>query len=196
MNGSVPHSACDCGQQHPDAELQYRPVVSSVAPGLVVTGQPPIPSTSTTASTPEAWRSAGIDLVLDVTWRGAPLASNSTVRRVWLPVQDDGTPRDPAWFDAIATAVDGASCVLVHCHLGVARAPSVAVALLLTQGWDPFRAVDTVLHARPIATAAYAGDALAWHLGVPLSDERVRSLDEYRSRLVQTLRTPLLTRIG
>lgn len=192
MSDAVPHGACDCGQEHPLAELQYRPVVSRLAPGLVVTGQPPIPTAARAAMPPQRWLDEDIELVLDVTWRGAPLAGTPAIPRVWLPVQDDGTPRDPRWFDAIADAVGNARSVLVHCHLGVARAPSVAFALLLCRGIDPTAALELVLRTRPIATAAYAADALAWWLGTDRDDERVRTLDEHRAVLIDSLRTPLL----
>ena len=81
---------------------------------------------------------------------------------------DDAGQRVPAeWFDvgveAALAAIEGGGTVLVHCHMGVNRGPSLGFAVLLAQGWDPVEALDAVRAARPVAWVAYAEDALRWH---------------------------------
>ena len=52
--------------------------------------------------------------------------------------------------------------VLVHCHMGVNRGPSMAYAILLALGWDAVEALNAISAARPIAGVIYAGNALSW----------------------------------
>jgi dual specificity phosphatase 3 len=53
--------------------------------------------------------------------------------------------------------------VLVHCHMGINRGPSMAYACLLMLGHDPIEAMTMIRSARPIAAIGYAEDALDWH---------------------------------
>ena len=50
--------------------------------------------------------------------------------------------------------------MLVHCHMGINRGPSAAMAVLLDMGHDPVEAFDMVRAARPEAAVFYAMDAL------------------------------------
>jgi dual specificity phosphatase 3 len=50
--------------------------------------------------------------------------------------------------------------MLVHCHMGINRGPSGAMAVLLDRGIDPVQAFDMVRTARPEAAIYYAMDAL------------------------------------
>ena len=82
---------------------------------------------------------------------------------------DDAGQRVPAeWFDGIVawaqTALDTPGArILVHCHMGINRAPSAGFAILLGLGWEPVVALEAIRTARPIAYVAYAEDALRWH---------------------------------
>ena len=73
--------------------------------------------------------------------------SDETLVKTWEPqlkylhhrVADAGQEIGGAWFDALADWVDAAlaepgSKVLVHCHMGVNRAPSAVLALMLNRG--------------------------------------------------------------
>jgi hypothetical protein len=53
--------------------------------------------------------------------------------------------------------------VLVHCHMGVNRAPSTVLAILLDEGMGAIDAYDLIREKRPIAAIAYATDALYAH---------------------------------
>ena len=50
--------------------------------------------------------------------------------------------------------------LLVHCHMGVNRGPSVAYAVLLDRGWGVTEAWDLIREKRPQAAIYYARDAL------------------------------------
>lgn len=84
----------------------------------------------------------------------------------WLGVDDAGQRMPDAWFDTgtahvLARLGDGGT-VLIHCHMGINRGPSMGFAVLLALGWDPVEALDRIRQARPIAYVAYAEDALDW----------------------------------
>ena len=91
------------------------------------------------------------------------------VRYLHHGMDDAGQQVPAAWFDtAVDWALDGLAqggTVLTHCHMGVNRGPSLGLAVLLAQGWDPIEALDAIRAARPIAWVAYAGDVLQWHHG-------------------------------
>lgn len=119
-----------------------------------------------------AWRRLGITHVVDnrLEWSDAGLVA------AWAPelqylhngVDDAGQRMPDAWFDTgvdfVRSALLGANArVLVHCHMGINRGPSLAYAVLLEDGRDPVAAMDAVRSARPIAAIGYAEDALDWH---------------------------------
>ncbi|MFM8972667.1 MAG: hypothetical protein ACKOOG_08510, partial [Actinomycetota bacterium] len=86
---------------------------------------------------------------------------------VWLPTHDNGGAQDPRWFEhgvagILAILDDPDARVVVHCHMGVNRAPSLAFAALLGLGFDPIAALDAIRTARPIAGILYAADAVEW----------------------------------
>lgn len=100
--------------------------------------------------------SAGLDAVVDLR------AEGDSVRRQWpdfvavhaIPLRDHGTPSLDE-LRAAATTVTGlvgeGRTVLVHCHAGVERAPTIACAALLLQGWSLEDAYRRVIERRPAA---------------------------------------------
>ena len=87
----------------------------------------------------------------------------------WLGTDDDGYGQTDEWFEAgtrIAAGVlaDPDRRLVVHCHMGINRAPSLTFATLLSLGWDPIGALDTIRATRPIAKVLYADDAISWWL--------------------------------
>ena len=176
---------CACLRPHPPGEDEFRHAVSIVAPGLAVSGQPMKHDTVPPAS----WEVRGVRLSIDLTDDGSPITTPmSAVSRVWLPAPDDGSPRDPRWFEATTAAASRSDSVLVHCHMGVARGPSVAFAILLTRGWNEVDALEAVMFGRPIASVAYAADALRWWAGPTLAESRVTTLEARRYELMGVLR--------
>ena len=115
------------------------------------------------------WRDAGITHVLDTRyeWTDEDLVAEyaSEIVYGWIGTDDDGRVQPDDWFDAgvafgLEAMAEPGAVVLVHCHMGINRGPSMALRILLELGWDPIDALDAIRAARPIADVAYAGDAL------------------------------------
>lgn len=113
--------------------------------------------------------------------------SDEVLVRTWAPqvrylqhrVADAGQRIGAEWFEDLATWVadalgDPDAKVLVHCHMGVNRAPSAVLALLLSQGVGLRPALDAIRRARPVAVIDYARSALDWHLARTGADARMR----------------------
>ena len=118
-----------------------------------------------------AWRRLGITDIIDVRveWsdKGFVMKFEPAIDYHWLGTDDDGRGQSDTWFDSIVAAAltarsnpDGT--MLVHCHMGINRAPSAALAILLAEGWDIVEALDQIRSARPIAGILYAHDAIDW----------------------------------
>lgn len=56
--------------------------------------------------------------------------------------------------------LDAGEKVLIHCHMGINRGPSVAYAVLLDLDYDPIKAFDLIRAKRDCAAIYYAVDAL------------------------------------
>jgi protein-tyrosine phosphatase len=115
------------------------------------------------------WERVGITHVLDTRseWSDTDLVADLSPGIVygWVPTDDYGGPQPDTWFDdgvafAVEALIEPDTVVLVHCHMGINRGPSMAYRILLELGWDPIEALDAIRTARPIADIAYAGDAL------------------------------------
>lgn len=91
------------------------------------------------------------------------------VSYLWHGMDEAGQRVPGSWFERGVGFVldvwraDSAAVVLVHCHMGINRGPSLGYAVLLALGWDVVEAIDAIRAARPIAHVAYAEDALRWH---------------------------------
>jgi len=88
------------------------------------------------------------------------------IRYTHVGVDDHGGRQRDGWFEegvgaALATVVDGGQ-VYVHCHMGINRGPSMALAVLLSLGWGVTEALDAIIAARPIVGVIYAEDAVRW----------------------------------
>lgn len=123
----------------------------------------------------DQWEASGVGHIIDVR---IERNDSSTVRSThphlgysWLGVDDDGGRQADEWFQAgvdaaLAAIADSATKVLVHCHMGINRGPSMGFAILLATGWEPVAALEAIRAARPIAAVLYAEDALRWWHGV------------------------------
>lgn len=102
----------------------------------------------------------------DIAWVAA---RRPDVKYIHLGVADAGQRMPDTWFEE-GTAVAGRALsdpqarLYVHCHMGINRAPSLAFAILLRQGWAPLAALDHLRRVRSIAYVAYAEDAVDWWL--------------------------------
>jgi dual specificity phosphatase 3 len=90
------------------------------------------------------------------------------LRYRWLGVDDAGQQMPDEWFATgtsyVLAAMAREGRVLVNCHMGINRGPSMGYAVLLALGWDPIEALDRIRGQRPIAHVGYAEDALDWWL--------------------------------
>ena len=95
----------------------------------------------------------GIDAVVDLRAERGDIdhwPGEVEVRSVALT--DHGTPTQAQLADAAGAVVAlmrAGHEVLVHCHAGLERGPTVACAALVTSGWELRDAYDTVMAARP-----------------------------------------------
>jgi dual specificity phosphatase 3 len=120
----------------------------------------------------QKWRSLGITHVVDnrFEWNDENLVAEHCPEIQYLHHGvDDAGQQMPDWWFGIGTEwVRGAlqdpqAKVLVHCHMGINRGPSMAYACLLMLGHDPIEAMTMIRSARPIAAIGYAENALDWH---------------------------------
>jgi dual specificity phosphatase 3 len=120
----------------------------------------------------QKWRSLGITHVVDnrFEWTDENLVAEHCPEIQYLHHGvDDAGQQMPDWWFGIGTEwVRGAlqdpqAKVLVHCHMGINRGPSMAYACLLMLGHDPIEAMTMIRSARPIAAIGYAENALDWH---------------------------------
>lgn len=143
-----------------------------VTPQLAVSGDLDTSSATTLSRDLAKLLNAGITDIIDtrkeVSDEKAVLKLHPHIRYHHVPTDDDGYGQPGDWFSsgvqaALTAFKDPHRKVLVHCHMGVNRAPSMVFAVLLALDYDPVNALDTIRANRPIAAVLYAEDALAWY---------------------------------
>ncbi|MCD9625281.1 protein-tyrosine phosphatase family protein [Rhabdothermincola salaria] len=117
-----------------------------------------------------AWDRLGVTRIVDVR---SEYSDEDLVARLaphlayhHLGTHDDGTGQPDEWWQAgldVLTQRTHGDRLLVHCHMGVNRGPSMAFRLMLADGWGVAAALDAIRTARPIAAVLYADSALAHH---------------------------------
>lgn len=136
----------------------------------------------------DEWLTHGITDIVDVRaeWSDEALVNeiSPTTRYHYLGTHDDGGAQSDDWFDAGIDVLRAAlrhpeASLMVHCHMGINRGPSMAYAYLLEQGWDVVPALNALRTARPIAAIAYASDALRAHC-------RRHSIDDNRAAALRS----------
>jgi dual specificity phosphatase 3 len=143
-----------------------------VTPGLILTGDlvnHPLHADQQLAT----WVDLGVTHIIDVREEACD-QSFVAIRQPhltyhWLGAHDNGGRQDDRWFDAgvdaaLAAYAESNATVLVHCHMGINRGPSMGFAILCALGWDPIEALNTIRATRPIAAVLYAEDAISWWL--------------------------------
>jgi hypothetical protein len=172
-------------------------ILCSVTPWLYVSGD------LATELGPDAalaqlknWQEAGITHIIDLRgeWQDIEFVARHApeIDYRWLGTHDDGGAQSDTWWDAGLAAAerarDSGGRVVVHCHMGVNRAPSLAYRILLAEGVGPIEAFDRIRAARPIAAVLYAPSALDHHhrtIGTP-EDERIESILQLREHMFAT----------
>jgi hypothetical protein len=147
----------------------------------------------------QGWRRAGVTDILDVrdewTDEAFVAAIAPEIHYWWIPTDDCGGRQGAAWFHSglaamaevmpsfrgsEASASSTERRVLVHCHMGVNRGPSMGLRLLLAEGCDLIDALDAIRAARPIAAVLYARDALDDHLRLTHASVTLRRAERGR----------------
>lgn len=135
------------------------------------------------------WQRLGITHVIDnrIEWSDEDFVADHAPEITYLHngVDDAGQQMPDAWFDrgvsfALEALAQPDTKVLVHCHMGINRGPSLAYAILLASGDDPIDAIDALRIARPIAGVGYAEDALDWHHRRTDAPDATRASDRRR----------------
>ena len=119
------------------------------------------------------WRSHGITHVIDCrsefneSGRMARIAPD--LGYTWVGTDDHLGQQDDHWFDtgvraAFVALQEPEAHVLVHCHMGVNRGPSMAFAIMIAAGIEPLEALDAIRGSRPIAGIIYADQAIDWFM--------------------------------
>ena len=152
----------------PEAITTWHRRLCHVTPWLVISGDLPQRHNLAVKKLDE-WVAAGVTDIVDVRgeWSDARLVASIApeLRYHYLGTHDDGSEQSDEWFHDGLTALHTArqnpdARILVHCHMGVNRGPSMAFAYLLDQGWEPLDALDAIRASRPIAGIIHAADAL------------------------------------
>jgi dual specificity phosphatase 3 len=130
----------------------------------------------------EGWMRAGITHVLDTRseWSDQEIVSQQAPNIVYgsIGADDAGLRQPDEWFDSgVGFAMEALrqpdSVLLVHCHMGINRGPTMAYRIMLEMDDDSIEALETIRSARPIADIGYAGDALDhYHRRYDVSKDR------------------------
>ena len=142
-----------------------------VAPGIYVCGDLDTRNTQTAMDQLANWNNIGITDIVDLRseWSDEQFVAMHApnLSYWWLGTHDNGDDQALEWFDAgvnvINKSVAKGGQVLVHCHMGINRAPSMALAAMLASGVEVVDALARIRAARPIANIAYAENAVAWN---------------------------------
>ena len=120
----------------------------------------------------DEWVAEGVTAIIDVReeWSDEALVAQRapSIEYFHFGTHDNGGTQSAEWFAQGLHALHQAlkereAKVVVHCHMGINRGPSMGFAFLLDQGWQPTEALEAIRSARPIAAVAYAKDALLAH---------------------------------
>ena len=158
----------DTNPLSPSAIVTWHREVCPVTEWLTISGDLPMDSEEAAAKLDE-WIAAGVTDIVDLRgeWSDEDFVAQRApeVRYHYFGTHDNGGSQDAEWFaagiDALHTALEHPGArLMVHCHMGVNRGPSMAFAMLLDQGWDVIEALNAIRHARPIAGIIYADSAI------------------------------------
>jgi dual specificity phosphatase 3 len=117
----------------------------------------------------ETWTDAGVTGIIDCRgeWSDKRMVHAAEPDIVYYEhgTHDAGGTQDSEWYRAgydyykHALRMDPEGKVMVHCHMGINRAPSLAFYILIREGYAPAEALTLIRDARPIAACFYAESA-------------------------------------
>ncbi len=138
------------------------------------------------------WADVGVQLIVDVRSecndRRRVAEIHPEIEYLHAPTHDHGGLQPDEWFDSAVDHVIGVlesdplAAVLIHCHMGVNRAPSMAMAVLMALGSTAVDALDSIRSARPISAVLYADQAVDWF------QRRIGASDDERQAAVESVR--------
>src|SRR5437868_5450184 len=114
---------------------------------------------------------AGITHIIDmqIEFDDSQLAAPYKIKVLWNGIYNDFQPKPPELFErgvefGLAALRKHRSKLLIHCTLGMHRAPVMALALLCAMGWPAQVAIDSIQKCRPV---------------VYFAESYVKSVEEY-----------------
>lgn len=114
---------------------------------------------------------AGITHIIDmqIEFDDTQLAAPYKIKVLWNGIYNDFQPKPPELFErgvqfGLAALRKPRSKLLIHCTLGMHRAPMMALALLGAMGWPLQVALDSIQKLRPV---------------VYFADSYVKSVEDY-----------------
>ncbi len=117
----------------------------------------------------KTWRREGITHIIDCRqeWNDEQIVGEhgEGIKYFWHGTHDSGGSQQASWykrgwdFYEQVTENDPNAKVLVHCHMGINRAPSMAFYLMIREGYMPAEALKLIRTNRPIAACLYAESA-------------------------------------
>src|ERR1700722_19547443 len=130
-----------------------------------------------------AWRNAGVDTVLSLLTPEEEVELDlkneaREVKRIGmsfisLPIPDRQVPRAEsevrASIENVTSDLSSGKNVVIHCRQGVGRSGMLAACLLITKGFSPGAAIDSVTAARGVP--------------IPETEEQRRWIDHYAANL-------------
>lgn len=183
----APALVCACTETHTDVENKWRHIVTELAPGLFVTGEP---ERGELSARHWAWSNLGVEQVIDLTFGVHDDFDSHGLRVLKHPELDDGSRKPVEWFDDVVSDARQSS-TLIFCHTGTSCGPSAAFAVLLDRGYHEFDALDCIFAARPSATVTYTPEAMEWCFGSQVLSERADRLETYKHYLLTRARREL-----
>jgi hypothetical protein len=151
--------------------LDWHRRLCAVNPWLIVSGDLETNNQAAALLQLQEWLDVGITDIVDLRgeWNDTDFVAEFApeINYHWLGTHDSGGSQTDDWYEsglAIARQVqeDGGR-LIVHCHMGVNRAPSMAFRMLLDAGVEPVAALTSLREARPIVGILYADSALDHH---------------------------------
>ena len=142
-----------------------------VSPGIYVSGDLHHDKTCAEKQL-DKWRKEELTHIVDCReeWNDSKIVKHYAPEITYwhIGTHDNGGVQEFDWFDKGTDLIEEAllvpnSKILIHCHMGVNRAPSMAFAALLRSGKGIVESLDAIRSARPIAAIMYAESALIWH---------------------------------
>ena len=117
----------------------------------------------------DEWHAEGVTHILDCReeWNDEQIVGEHGhgMGYIWHGTHDAGGSQESSWYqqgwEHYLRIFDEnhEAKVMVHCHMGINRAPSMAFYLMIREGYEPKEALSLIRTNRPIAACYYAKSA-------------------------------------